>query len=403
MQDDWTIGRRLTLNVGLRYDVSLGAIGDRMEPFPPFRPTTVDPDLLNFGPRFGFAYSWNEKTVIRGGWGKYYGQPANFQVYIPYSTWIQVTPVTLNDRRPNFAADPYNGVVPTYDSIIASGARRDVSMLDPESYHTQHSYQTSIGVQRQVGETMAFQADYAYNASRGEGFFSRNSNLSYNPATGANYPFTDLSHLPYPDWGTVTTTYGNGWSNYHSLQTAFTKRFSNHWQASANYTLSGFWDSVSAPDVDFALQPDFGGEYTLGVGDQRHRATLNGIWEIGWGLQASGIYFYGSGLRYLTNWGVDLRQVGASGENRLRPDGTIVPRNNFVGEPIHRFDVRFQKRVRLGRVTADGIVEVFNVLNHANYGSYTTSEVSPAYATPNVSLQQPFQPRMAQFAFRINF
>lgn len=405
VQDDWTIGDRLTLNLGVRYDVALGGIGDRLDPFPPFRPETVDPDLLNFGPRFGAAYKLGEKTVIRGGWGKYYAQPINFQVYIPYSTWIQVTPVALNDRtRPNFAADPYNGVVPTYDSIVASGVRRDISMLDPVTYHTQHSYQMSAGAQRQIGETMAFQADYVYTASRGEGFSSRNSNLSYNPATGANYPFTDVTRLPYPDWGTVTTTYGDGWSNYHALQTAFTKRFSNRWQASANYTLSGFWDAVSAPDAGFPLAADFGGEYTLGVGDQRHRGTLNGIWDIGRGFQLSGLYFYGSGLRYSTSWGVDLRQVGASGQNRLRPDGSIVPRNGFVGDPIHRVDARLQKRFRVfGRVAADGILEVFNLFDHSNFGSYTTTEVSPAYGRPNVSIQLPFQPRMAQFAFRLAF
>src|SRR5207244_4172371 len=86
-QDNWTIGKRLTLNLGIRYDVSLGGIGDRLDPFPPFRPENlIQHDLTNFGPRFGFAYAMsNNKTVIRGGWGKYYAQPQDFAVY-----WTEV-------------------------------------------------------------------------------------------------------------------------------------------------------------------------------------------------------------------------------------------------------------------------------------------------------------------------
>jgi hypothetical protein len=46
----------------------------------------------------------------------------------------------------------------------------------------------------------------------------------------------------------------------HSLQTAFTKRFSDRWQASATYTLSGLWDALPAPHVPFNVAPDIGGE-----------------------------------------------------------------------------------------------------------------------------------------------
>ena len=55
----------------------------------------------------------------------------------------------------------------------------------------------------------------------------------------------------------------------------------------------------------------------------------------------------------------------------MRPDGTIVPRNNFVGDPIHRVDLRLQQRFPLaGRVSLDGILEAYNLFNHENYGSY---------------------------------
>jgi hypothetical protein len=94
--------------------------------------------------------------------------------------------------------------------------------------------------------------------------------------------------------------------------------------------------------------------------------------------------------------------MGSSSIGRLRPDGTISPRNNFVSAPIHRVDTRFQKRFPLGKtISLDGIFEIFNLFNHANYGSYTTSEISPAYGTPSLNTLLAYQPRMAQFAFRL--
>ena len=61
-----------------------------------------------------------------------------------------------------------------------------------------------------------------------------------------------------------------------------TKRLSQRWQASGSYTLSWLYD-MSAPAVSgtqvvpFPVAPDLGGEYSLAVTDQRHRATFNGI------------------------------------------------------------------------------------------------------------------------------
>ena len=73
----------------------------------------------------------------------------------------------------------------------------------------------------------------------------------------------------------------------------------------------------------------------------------------------------------MTTYGGDLRLTGRTG-GRLRPDGTIVPRNGFVGDPLQRIDVRLQRRFRLGgRASIDGMLEVFNLLNHENFGKLT--------------------------------
>ena len=154
------------------------------------------------------------------------------------------------------------------------------------------------------------------------------------------------------------------------------------------------------------MAPDLGGEYSLAAGDQRHRAVFNGIWDVGAGVQVSGLYFFGSGTRRTTSYGGDLRNVGgtAVSEQRLRPDGTIVPRNDFVSDPIHRVDMRVQKRIGLGgNRSIAGFVEVFNLFNHENYGSYTTQESSASYGQPSFNSNLAYQARMLQLGFRLAF
>jgi hypothetical protein len=125
---------------------------------------------------------------------------------------------------------------------------------------------------------------------------------------------------------------------------------------------------------------------------------------MGMGFQLSGLYFFGSGERRGTSYGGDRRNQGAGGSARLRPDNTIVPRNNFVGDPIHRVDMRLQKRLSLGgRRSIDGQLEVFNVFNHENFGSYTTQESNAQYGKPSFNANIAYQPRIIQLGFRFAF
>jgi hypothetical protein len=139
----------------------------------------------------------------------------------------------------------------------------------------------------------------------------------------------------------------------------------------------------------------------LGVTDQRHRAVANGIWDVGLGLQLSGLYFFGSGQRFATTYGGgDRPRLRTAGPQA----GTIVTRNNLVGDSIHRVDLRVMQRVPLrSRMAVDGIVELFNLFNRANYGSYTTAESNPNYGKPVQNVGLAYQPRMLQLGFRFMF
>jgi hypothetical protein len=421
VQDDWQLNDKLTLNLGARYDLSLNANGNHYA-VPPFVGKDRPADTNNIQPRLGFAYRATPRTVIRGGSGVYFSSPLQIDTFFMAQIDRLVVVQYTNDGRPDFAANPTNGApLPSvaqgqqqfcHVRNVPGCLRRSLQeLVAPEQYSTQlaRTWQSSIGFQRQIGETMAVEADYVYSQGRNEKDIISNMNLTFNPATGTNYPFSDIARRAYPDWGAISMLVRTGRSSYHALQTAVTKRFSQHWQGTATYTLSGLWDAYPTAfsgtrPVDFKTQPDLGGEWSLSAGDLRHRAVLNGIWQVGHGFQVSGVFYTGIGERATTTYGTDVRVISgvggpeSSSRLRARPDGSIVPRNAFTQPPRRKFDLRLQQGLTLpGRVTLEAIGEVFNLFNSPNW-TYTTVETSPQYLQATSG-----QNRTAQVGFRVTF
>ena len=422
IQDDWQITNRLTLNLGLRYDLIWNAFAQHRS-FLQWMAADRPQDANNLQPRLGFAYSLNDRTVIRGGSGLYYADiPAAALNWAQLPQKVAFIGVQA-DGRSDFGVNPFNGARPSYDQALerfcyvrnAPGCLfRDLGELPPyEQYQgVPLMWQSSVGFQRQLAGNTAFTADYVYFHGADENILLANINATYDEATGANYPSSNVSRRFDPLWGQIGMDPKTGWSNYHGLQTAFTKRFSNRWQASATYTWSGFWNGDPQPisgfsEVSFPVAKDLGNDYSLAVTDQRHRAVFNGIWQLGGGFQLSGLYFYGSGERLPRFYEDDLRGLGEGFEAfafRLRRDGTIVPRNGFVGDSIHRVDLRLQERIPIrGRVAIDAMVELFNLFDRANFGSYVTDELSPLFGQPEFNSNLAYAPRTVQLGFRLTF
>ena len=420
IQDDWKIGSRLTLNLGARYDLLWNAFAQNVT-FEPFEKPGRPQDANNVQPRAGLAYQLDDKTVIRGGSGLYYNDVLNTNVLWPMSPLTIAVIAVDNDRtRPDFAANPLNGPLPNYAQALqrfcsvnnVPGCLRRALQEQapiPDYAHVTHSWQTSIGFARQLGSDMAFEADYVNTRSRDEKSIQDNVNITFNPATGLPYPFSDIAHRAFPEYGLIGMIPHTGLSDYHGLQTHFTKRLSHHWQSSLTYTLSGLWDRDPPPlsgftEVPFPVAKDLGGERSLAETDQRHRLVFNGIWQVAHGFQVSGIYFYGSGQRTQALCGCDARGLQIPSVDRLRLDGTIIPREAFVFAPIHRVELRLQQHVQLrGHAALEGYAEVFNLFDRANYGAYNITESSPDYGTPAASTNLSYAPRTIQLGFRVAF
>jgi hypothetical protein len=427
-QDDWAVSNRLTLNLGVRYDLELGAFANDVS-VPPFQAAGRPADKTNFQPRFGFNFRVNDSTALRGGSGLYYGDALGADQSFATGNQQVVVISYTNDGRPDFAANPTGGQpLPTFEqaqSRLCSGnaaafaawkainytgtapcLTRDLQEFVglPKYVHLPRTFQSSVGIQHQIGSVTAFTADYVYSKGDHEKDVVDNINLTFNPATGANFPFATRATRPFPDWGVVSMNTHLGRSAYHALQTSVTKRFSNRWQGAATYTLSRLYNADTHPfsglePVPFDTARDLGGEWGISADDQRHRMVLNGIWQVGGGFQVSALHFFAAGIRQPHTYGGDVRGTGANFSQRLRPDNTIVPRNDLFAPPQNRTDLRLQQRIPLGgRVSVDGIAEVFNMFNRPNW------TIGTQESTPSTFLQHTAaQVRTAQFGFRLTF
>ena len=152
MQDDWTRGR-LTMNLGVRYDYIDGTWAEDLpfDQWVPVRPV----DKNNFQPRLGFAYSINDRTVARGGWGMFAGGAINSSH--AYRVDAQVANIQVNyDGRPDFPLNPFNGPIPTYAQAVATSNQRSPFLTLPSiNSNLPYTHQANVGIQRHSGTAMS--------------------------------------------------------------------------------------------------------------------------------------------------------------------------------------------------------------------------------------------------------
>ena len=189
-----------------------------------------------------FAYSINDRTVLRGGYGMFYAQETADEVHQTTLFIIGVSPTNSYDGRPDWPTNPWNGPEPTFDQVMASacdltnnrpGCLRRQFLPEINDARLRHAVQPS-GVGRRAA---AARNRHGLRDERGlhgrpeRRGHSENINLTYNPATGANYPSSGCRRRAFPLFGPVQMALFGGRSNYDAWENSLTKRLTDRWQA----------------------------------------------------------------------------------------------------------------------------------------------------------------------------
>lgn len=261
-QDDWKVNRRLTLNLGLRWETTTPRTEDQnlqtvfnlataqmniagRDGYPR---TLRDTDWNNFQPRIGFAYTLNDKTVLRGGFGMFmlhtevsgntFVDPGPAQRSVNY-----VAAGAQNQFPVTFANFAQAARLPNLSDSIVVTANTNVSWM-PRDYPTAYQSQWNFNVQRQLPWRTLVELGYV--GTRGV-HLEFNRNLNTIPIARLAEPGTPQSKRPYPTVGNITTVrnlpVGN--SIYHSLQTRVQKRMSSGISFNFAYTFSKSIDDSS--------------------------------------------------------------------------------------------------------------------------------------------------------------
>ena len=438
VQDDWSINEKLTLNLGLRYDLETGSLMNN-QPDALLQPQFSD-DTDNFQPRIGFAYDLkgDAQTIIRGGMGRFTSQAfLNIALLVQRSNRTEELNVAvINDgTNPNFNEDPLQGrTFEDFQDQIGS-VPLDVAIF-PEGTEIPDLWSYSIGVARELGPAMAVEIDFVHQRTNSQ-FLTREANVFFDEANNRPFPvvsgnFPELGGevvgmgRPDPRWNSISEYRNEAKARYNGLSIGYTKRFSNNWSLGATYLLSKNEDNATQFDRHPSNPFDLEDEYGTSTFDQRHRVTTNWVWQLPYNFTFSGLIFGGSGVarRAILN-GADLYGTAPIARGLIPrptcgldprinaacaflgiPDGTRIPRNPVRSDPVFRMDFRFAWRFFATEgVFIEPSIEVFNVFNRENYDprAYGTNLGSPAFGQPGRSTNLPYLPRNIQLGVIVRF
>jgi len=466
-QDDWRVTDKLTLNLGLRYDLNTGfAIDQSLNPnyamiaaagaagrlngligFEDFGKAPKE-DYDNFQPRAGLAYDLhgNGKDLIRAGYGRYFDfgyTNSNILFAAVNATGIGAgTVFEVNDasgiRNPNgtffSVADPVSNIQSLNEAGGALPLNRHVASPRIKQPYTD---QISAGWSHQLDNATVLDVDYVH---------VKGSDIGWRPRLNARHPgqtvrpLAQLGIVPSPE--DVAIAISAGRSRHDGLSVGVRRRMTHGVQLSAWYSLSeslsttgNSGDELDITNIQNSADPfndvQFG---PARRSDARHRATISAILQMPYGIQVSPIWRYRSALPVNIVEGIDLNADGVNDDIPARAyafDGVGKPAKDIGecttincgrGAGLSQINLRVSKSFVITQgLRVEAIAEVFNLLNTKNpsgFGPFTNSQDkrlvinADGTTSPNPTFLQPttyagdFQEpeqRVGQIGFRVVF
>jgi hypothetical protein len=383
IQDDFKVTRKLTLNLGLRYEFGTPYWEEqnRLSNYDPVSNSIVlasdddrslvDPDFNNFSPRLGFAYNIFDKTVIRGGYGKGFvfmnrlGSADILGTNFPIVTRANVPQAPTSPLCTGTVFQP-NCFRPTQNGY-PTGLPNNVVLYIPRDMPTASIQNWQLSVQRELFADMVF--DVAYVGNRASDTVLLADLNQARPVTEAewnnraNVPLPSVdARRPIAGFRSISAVLPEGFSNYNALQVKLEKRFSR-----GLYLLNSFtWSKAIDNGSQVLEEPngnegrpqninDFKADKGIGAYDQPFNNTTSFVYELplgrgrwlgsdwhpvadailgGWTL--NGINTMTSGAPINFRYGL----TGAAAITANLPSfiGGVALRPNITCDPINRGD-----------------------------------------------------------------
>jgi outer membrane receptor protein involved in Fe transport len=431
VHDEWRLGNRITLNLGLRYDPRAIPTLDKaaalvdLAQSTGFTPITEafsrNPTLNNWEPRVGVAFdpSANQKMSIRAGYGIFH------------------SPITANRLGPAYSLNPPFALgaqvrlpfppVPVFPTPNPSASQiSQMQALDYNMGDSPRLHQWNVNVQRELFS--ATSVTLAYVGSRGDHLQRQRDTNPVTPRTltdgtvvygSRNGAQTISNPRVNPQFAALVSANTYAESDYHSFQAALNRRFASNVQSQLSYTLSRCRDTTSGNSLfegGTAATNPYDEEYDFGpcLIDRTHNLRASAIYQLPFkanafvsGWQASAIVSAVSGAPFTPLVGFDQSGLQTGGTQRPnlaagrslddavtggRLDtacgciigyfdptfftlpaagslGTGVGRDSLRGPGLLTVDLAVSKNVDVtGGAYLQFRVEIFNLFNRVNYG-----------------------------------
>ena len=466
IQDDWRINRRLTLNLGLRWDY-------QKFPDPQF-PNTLTPtlntltttipqrytqaqaneivartgkfpsDKNNFGPRFGVAWDifGDGKTVLRGGYGIYYGRvPNTFLSSAVTNTGgvgsqlsaQSITPTTtgLVDANGNPIATPI------FPSVLLatptrSSAGLSITTISP-NFQNPQVHEIDVIFERQIAKNTVFSASYLFTAANKLPAFI---DLNLPPPTGTktytivggprdftsftvpyflSYGNTSTTTRPITNFASIIDMESVSKSRYNALVLQIQRRMTNGWSIQANYTRSRAIDygqqfaTFAASFMTVSDPFDLSYDKSYSANNIPHKFVASGVFRpdeffhmaktgvinaIFGDFQISPIFVISSGYSLQASIPTTFPPSFSTPSNTLFGAGGVIGipflRNVYRRPYTTTTDLRLSKRIKFTEhMRLELLAEGFNIFNRSNVTGVNTTYISNINFTTGVLTYNP--------------